>query len=468
MSVGTAPNGGQPPAHLLGPDSGNRSYADSDAAASAPDSPAVPPTKGKNGATGPAEGKPKPHVCPICQRGFTTGGHLQRHQRIHTGIKAFKCPYPGCETRTSRQDNLQQHYRTHLSPTLRRGSGTAARQAVAAAMMAAGLKSSTSRQPRKSKGSQVGTPGSSSGASGVHGQSPYQTPTQGAAPYGGYMYDPNQHGYPSYPPTMPPGVGSMAQPQSAQSSRVPSPVNGHSSQSGGVPSAHHPQYFSQPFSPAYAYPNSSYGQQYRYGQPGAVPSPYGPPSHHSIYSQGIAPEHGGQQHMYSPLQTGFAPHSRDSQYNVINASGYASQAPMGNGYPPRTQTSTPLSNGTHEEVDPRYRGAAAPPRAPSPRRRLTPPHQAEMLASAGVVDTANLSTTAGHQAASRAPLSAAVPPQYSYNAAAASQQANGYNYGAHQQSLGRSAVTNMGGVVGGPDTKGESPFRGISQTESRS
>lgn len=68
------------------------------------------PTKGKNGATGPADGKTKPHICQICSRGFTTGGHLQRHQRIHTGVKAFMCPFPGCETRTSRQDNLQQQY----------------------------------------------------------------------------------------------------------------------------------------------------------------------------------------------------------------------------------------------------------------------------------------------------------------------------------------------------------------------
>ena len=60
----------------------------------------------KAGSTGPDKGKP--HLCNICNRGFTTGGHLQRHQRIHTGVKAFKCPFPGCETRTSRQDNLQQ------------------------------------------------------------------------------------------------------------------------------------------------------------------------------------------------------------------------------------------------------------------------------------------------------------------------------------------------------------------------
>jgi uncharacterized Zn-finger protein len=76
------------------------------------------PTKGKNGATGPADGKTKPHICQICKRGFTTGGHLQRHQRIHTGVKAFMCPFPGCETRTSRQDNLQQQYVSSCSQSL--------------------------------------------------------------------------------------------------------------------------------------------------------------------------------------------------------------------------------------------------------------------------------------------------------------------------------------------------------------
>lgn len=106
------------------PDSAGQSIASSEFlqsdASETPEAPAEPPKprlnasghgsgmKGKNGATGPAEGKAKPHICQICSRAFTTGGHLQRHQRIHTGVKAFKCPYPGCETRTSRQDNLQQ------------------------------------------------------------------------------------------------------------------------------------------------------------------------------------------------------------------------------------------------------------------------------------------------------------------------------------------------------------------------
>ncbi|BEI98154.1 hypothetical protein CcaverHIS631_0304530 [Cutaneotrichosporon cavernicola] len=318
--------------------------------------PPPPPTKGKNGATGPAEGKPKPHVCPICQRGFTTGGHLQRHQRIHTGIKAFKCPYPGCETRTSRQDNLQQHYRTHLSPTLRRGSGTAARQAVAAAMMAAGLKSSNSRQPRKSKGSNAGTPNSSASSSVTHGQSPYQTPTQASAPYGGYMHDANQYGgYSSgYPLPPPPGVMPSAATQSAQSSRVASPVNGHSAAS-SVANTHHQQFYSQqPFAPAYAaYPGASqYAQGYRYA-PGTMPS-YG--AHSQYYSQGVAPDH-TQQHMYQGMQNGAVPYSRESGYSMMTAGGYAAQPQMSNGYPPRTQSSTP-----GDDLDPRYRGNGAAPR----------------------------------------------------------------------------------------------------------
>ncbi|KAH9939416.1 uncharacterized protein BXZ73DRAFT_89057 [Epithele typhae] len=51
---------------------------------------------------------PKKHICQICSRAFTTSGHLARHTRIHTGERNHKCPFPGCETRCSRQDNLQQ------------------------------------------------------------------------------------------------------------------------------------------------------------------------------------------------------------------------------------------------------------------------------------------------------------------------------------------------------------------------
>ena len=50
----------------------------------------------------------KRHACPTCARAFTTSGHLARHIRVHTGERNHKCPFPGCETRCSRQDNLQQ------------------------------------------------------------------------------------------------------------------------------------------------------------------------------------------------------------------------------------------------------------------------------------------------------------------------------------------------------------------------
>ncbi|KAH7102915.1 hypothetical protein BKA62DRAFT_698020 [Auriculariales sp. MPI-PUGE-AT-0066] len=77
------------------------------------------------------DSRKKKHLCPTCNRGFTTSGHLSRHQRVHSGERNHACPFPGCTTRCSRQDNLQQHYRVHLSPRSRNISTSAARQAMA-------------------------------------------------------------------------------------------------------------------------------------------------------------------------------------------------------------------------------------------------------------------------------------------------------------------------------------------------
>ncbi|KAG9317897.1 hypothetical protein JVU11DRAFT_2126 [Chiua virens] len=86
----------------------------------------------------------KKHVCTTCDRGFTTSGHLARHLRVHTGERNHKCPFPGCETRCSRQDNLQQHYRIHLSPGSRRSSSSATRAAIARAVGGNGSKNGRS------------------------------------------------------------------------------------------------------------------------------------------------------------------------------------------------------------------------------------------------------------------------------------------------------------------------------------
>ncbi|ORX34969.1 hypothetical protein BD324DRAFT_652691 [Kockovaella imperatae] len=362
----------------------------------------TPISKSKPGSTGSGEGKAKPHLCTICNRGFTTGGHLQRHQRIHTGVKAFKCPFPGCETRTSRQDNLQQHYRTHLSPSLRRGSGSEARAAVNQAMEAAGLKSMSTRAPRKSKSS-TNTPSSNTSAgTSQHIPSPYATPTSQNGHYGYHqMYEPQPYAYPLHhppPPSM--SLGNTAQ-TSATSSRGPSPTNGHSSGQSSVssiPNAHHPHgsYYPQPFTPNYPY----YPAAYRYSAPGqGHMMPYGaghpppaPPPH--IYSPGIASEHPGTVpggHMYSPMGSSFQAHSRESSYGGMMP-GYPAPgpSPVANGYPRHGSASSLL----HQAPGAGSGIGAGGPAGPSsdrgrysPTRRRSPPD----LLSQGVVDPNNMS-----------------------------------------------------------------------------
>ncbi|KAJ7574973.1 hypothetical protein C8J56DRAFT_901732 [Mycena floridula] len=84
----------------------------------------------------------KKHICPTCERAFTTSGHLARHSRVHTGERNHKCPFPGCETRCSRQDNLQQQI--HLSPGSRRSSNRSALTRVVGSTRRGGMVESSS------------------------------------------------------------------------------------------------------------------------------------------------------------------------------------------------------------------------------------------------------------------------------------------------------------------------------------
>ncbi|KAH8832964.1 hypothetical protein DL96DRAFT_696857 [Flagelloscypha sp. PMI_526] len=54
---------------------------------------------------------PKRLVATLSLKPFATNDFPSRQARAHTGEKKFHCPFPGCDTSTSRKDNLNQHYR---------------------------------------------------------------------------------------------------------------------------------------------------------------------------------------------------------------------------------------------------------------------------------------------------------------------------------------------------------------------
>ena len=64
------------------------------------------PTKASTSATSgeKKESKPKKHACTLCPKKFTRPAELQRHIRVHTGEKPFKCEL--CHQGFRRKDHL--------------------------------------------------------------------------------------------------------------------------------------------------------------------------------------------------------------------------------------------------------------------------------------------------------------------------------------------------------------------------
>ncbi|EUC66221.1 zinc finger protein, putative [Rhizoctonia solani AG-3 Rhs1AP] len=218
---------------------------------SAPASPGASAT-GSAPATTAAQKAKKKHVCQTCSRPFSTSGHLARHTRVHTGERNHKCPFPGCETRCSRQDNLQQHYRIHLSPKSRRTSNSAAtRAAIARAIESAVHEDLTN--------------------TGLHATHPPAHPHPYPSPYPPPHYAPAAPygAYPQYPP--------------------PNGQAVHPGQPQFMPAPGQPMHYPYPPPMTYAYPPPAPGQVPVQGAPPQAP----PPGHH-------VPAHGGHHPQYAP------------------------------------------------------------------------------------------------------------------------------------------------------------------------
>jgi len=59
-----------------------------------------------------AENTNRPYVCSTCGAGFVRKHDLNRHEKVHSGVKNYKCPY--CERAFSRNDALTRHLRVEL------------------------------------------------------------------------------------------------------------------------------------------------------------------------------------------------------------------------------------------------------------------------------------------------------------------------------------------------------------------
>ncbi|KAI9333012.1 hypothetical protein BDR26DRAFT_868828 [Obelidium mucronatum] len=54
------------------------------------------------------DGKKRYH-CRVegCHKSFSTSGHLTRHAQNHSGVRKYRCDYPGCTSAFFRPDTLR-------------------------------------------------------------------------------------------------------------------------------------------------------------------------------------------------------------------------------------------------------------------------------------------------------------------------------------------------------------------------
>ncbi|XP_014221802.1 zinc finger protein 629-like [Trichogramma pretiosum] len=57
--------------------------------------------------------RPKKYLCEECGKGFSNGGQLKGHSRIHTGERPFVCNHPNCGKCFTRNEELTRHRKIH-------------------------------------------------------------------------------------------------------------------------------------------------------------------------------------------------------------------------------------------------------------------------------------------------------------------------------------------------------------------
>lgn len=51
--------------------------------------------------------RPKTFKCEYCEKSFVENSKLKRHYLVHTGLKPFRCYFPGCQKQFSLSYNLK-------------------------------------------------------------------------------------------------------------------------------------------------------------------------------------------------------------------------------------------------------------------------------------------------------------------------------------------------------------------------